>query len=197
MSSLSQRRPSLSSKQGAEALEARRNCGPASSTRKDLHALGIDLDSDVIERLQALGLHKAWAVASKAALCLKDRSTSAKPKLEESCAISPIKLQHSMRKREEKEVEATILEVTLEKEWMAIDNSRVSTIYRDLNNRESPLPANVRVQVLRLLKLFKTSYGKSPDRFIQQMMGRKTSKVVLMCDTLSAQHSLTTVIRSH
>lgn len=167
----------MSSKEGAKALEARRNCGPASTTRKDLHALGIDLDSDVIERLQALGLHKAWAVASKAAICLKDRNSSAKPKLEETCGVSPIKLQHSMRKREEKAAEAKPLEVPLEKEWMAIDNSRVSTIYKDLNNRESPIPANVRVQVLRLLKLFKTSYGKSPDKFIQQMMGRKTSKV--------------------
>lgn len=180
MSLDSQRRWSLSSKQGAEALQARRNCGPSANTKKDLHSLGIDIESDVIERLQALGLHKAWAVASQAVISLKERAASTSTDtLGEKChtVISPIKYQHHMRDKEVHIAEVKPIEVSTESEWIAIDESRVASIYRDLNDTESLLPVNVRTQVLRLLKMFKSSYGRSPDRFIQQMMGRKSSRV--------------------
>lgn len=181
-----QHRVSLSSKQGAEALQARRNSGPSANTKKDLHTLGIDIDSDVIERLQALGLHKAWAVASQAATCLKERhdysnnNNNSRDKLDAKCTvISPIKYQHRMREKETIPVEPKPLEVPIESEWAAIDSSRVSTIFRDLNDRESMIPSIVRTQVLRLLKMLKSSCGRSPDRFIQQMMGRRTSRVIV------------------
>jgi hypothetical protein len=184
--SVSSRRPSaaasLSTKEGADALharqDARQNSGPSSSTARDLRSLGIDVDSAVIERLQALGLHKAWAVASQAAISLKERhaqSGSDTPdRLEDKCT-SPIKYQNRMITKEES-AQKTPLDVPPESECMAVDRVRVACIHANLNNRESPIPPHTRGEVLRLLKLFKAGYGRAPDLFIQQMMGRRSKK---------------------
>ena len=180
----STRKPSLSTKEGVEHLNSRRAVGPAAGACRDLRSLGIDIDKDVVERLQALGLHRAWAVASQAAISLKEKSTLTKDKenpQQEQHFTSPIKYQHRMREKAEKipAKQSKHLEIPAEAEREPIDSTRVSSIFQSLNNRESVYPANMRAEVLRLLKVFKSSYGRSPDRFIQQMMGRKSKKVRL------------------
>jgi hypothetical protein len=60
---------------------------------------------------------------------------------------------------------------------------RIRRALKELENRDSPLPANSRVNSLKLVQVFKIQYNRSTDKFVSSMLAQKNKKVInLMLD---------------
>ena len=145
-----------------------------SGTEKDLLALGIRVDNEVIERLQCLGLYKAWEVASQAAKSMKERNPERTFSKYPTVVYSGTPTLQAKAKHAPVGVEGMPVD---HQDWLSVDSFKVNKVILDLGNSESSIPPHIRADVNRIIQHLRVNYGRNPDMFIQQMLGRKSSKV--------------------
>jgi hypothetical protein len=121
--------------------------------RDDLLALGVDVDSDVIERMQNLGLNSSWSTASRAASSLRKRNPHGVPS---SVAYQNIQNSKDNVRCEQKESE---------QEWNSVDSARVHRVLHSLHDQSSTMKRGIRISVLKMVKIFRTQYLRSPGIF--------------------------------
>ena len=160
-----------------ELSKAKKQSSKRSETEKDLLTLGIDIDQNVIERLQSLGLNKAWAVASRAAKSIKERDPDRLYSKYPTVTYNPTVISTLIKSNSEPAIE---IHTTQDDELLAVDQATVTKIVNHLNNRESTIPANIRSEVNKMIHYLRINYGRSPDKFIQQMLGKKSHKVFMI-----------------
>jgi hypothetical protein len=66
-----------------------------------------------------------------------------------------------------------------EKEWSRVDQLHLRLALKELENRDSVLPAISRFNALKLVQVFKTQYNRSADKFVSSMLAQKNKKVLL------------------
>jgi hypothetical protein len=145
-----------------------------SNTEKDLLALGIRVDNDVMERLQCLGLYKAWEVASQAARTMKERDPERTFSKYPTVVYSGTPTLQTKSKPAPVGVGGVPI---VQHDWLSVDLFKVNKVILDLGNSESSIAPHIRGDVNRIIQHLRVNYGRSPDKFIQQMLGRKSNKV--------------------
>lgn len=160
--------------------------------KTDLLSIGIDLDDDLIQRLQSnLGIERIFSVARKAATLMKDKpSAGSNPNIiYRNVAASSHENGSSLNPFQS---------------MVHTDNKFSMSILKDLNNRSSAVEPQHRPAVDKLLESFGVMYARSPDRFVARMFGKKykstdksdansMSKLVLKARYVS-QEDFTTMI---
>ena len=183
----------MSSFSSTEKRNGQQNKTPELNKAKtDLLSIGIDLDDDLIQRLQSnLGIERIFSVARKAATLMKDKpSPGSNPNIiyrnvaastnENGASLNPFQ------------------------SMVHTDNKFSMSILKDLNNRSSAVEPQHRPAVDKLLESFGVMYARSPDRFVARMFGKKykstdksdansMSKLVLKARYVS-QEDFTTMI---
>ena len=131
----------------------------AEAARNDLLALGIDLDNDLINRLQQnLGANLTLGAASKAATVLRGRSSGKaesvtyrnfNPTTASGNALQTIRTHHN--------------------DTVQVDMQLITSVLKELNNRDSLLEPQRRSSILKMLEHLRILYTRGPDAFIKAM----------------------------
>jgi hypothetical protein len=143
----------------------------AVSAERDMRVLNIQVDSDAILRMHDLGMVKAWEVGSKVAQTIRERNPE---QVASAFSVARVPNSHESRKVEE-------LEQLAHREKEDVDHAFVASVFRRLCNRDDFIAPNIRAEVIRLLQMFKIQYARNPQKFILQMMGKKTYFKVTWC----------------
>lgn len=138
------------------------------SAERDMRVLNIQVDSDAISRMRDLGMVKAWEIGSKVAQTIRERNPK---QVASAFSVARVPESHESRKVEE-------LDQLAHREKEEVDHAFVTNVFRHLYNRDGCIAPNVRAEVIRLLQLFKIQYARDPQKFILQMMGKKTTTKV-------------------
>lgn len=160
--------------------------------KTDLLSIGIDLDDDLIQRLQSnLGIERIFSVARKAATLMKDKpSPGSNPNIiYRNVAASSHENGSSLNPFQS---------------MIHTDSKFSASVLKDLSNRSSAVEPQHRPAVDKLLESFGVMYARSPDRFVARMFGKKykstdksdansMSKLVLKARYVS-QEDFTTMI---
>lgn len=134
-----------------------------SKAKTDLLSIGIDLDDDLISRLQTnLGIERIFSVARKAAALMKD-----KPNL--STGGTPNIIYRNVSANSA----AHTASLSPFKNLVHMDGKQSASILKELNNRSSVVEPQFRPAVDKLLETFGVMYARSPDRFVSRMFGQK------------------------
>lgn len=112
--------------------------------RDDLLALGVDVDSEIIERMQKLGLNSSWSTASRAATSLRKRNPHGVPS---SVAYQNIHSKNVTRSEHR----------DLDQEWDSVNTHRIHRIIHSLYDQPS-----VHFQILKMFKVLRMQYLRSP-----------------------------------
>jgi hypothetical protein len=162
-----------------------------------LLSLGIDLDDDLISRLQTnLGIERIFSVARKAASLMKDKPNS-------STGGTPNIIYRNVSAGSTAAQGASLSPF---KTLVHLDGKHSTTLLKDLNNRSSVVEPQHRPAVDKLLESFGVMYARSPDRFVSRMLGRKykstdkndahaISKLVLKARYVSEEDFATMITR--
>jgi len=131
----------------------------AEAARNDLLALGIDLDSDLINRLTTnLGAGSTFGAASKAAGTLRTRgSQSGVTYRNVNSGSGRGNAMESIR--------------TNTNEVIQVDMQKIRSVLKELNNRDSSIEPQIRGAVLKLLEHLRILYTRAPEKFIKAMHG--------------------------
>lgn len=138
----------------------------AEAARHDLLALGIDLDNDLINRLQQnLGANMTFAATSRAANVVRGRTKHGKVEniMYRNVSASPGPQLQLIR--------------TNNNEAIAVDMQHVTAVIQELNNRDSPIEPQVRASILKMLVSLRILYSKNPDKFLRTMHGIISNRV--------------------
>ena len=135
------------------------------SVREDCQTLGIDIDEEVLERMQRLGIQRTWETTSRLATSLKSRN--------------PITLTSAVDHRNFNE--PLMITESLLKEWTyelaQPDPKVIAQALRSIYDKENYcFPTSLRLEVQRLLQILKVQYGRSPEKFVKSMLMQKGSK---------------------
>lgn len=129
--------------------------------KTDLLSIGIDLDDDLITRLQTnLGIERIFSVARKAATLMKDKPT-------------PGSTPNIIYRNVAASTTANGASLSPFQSMVHMDSKHSSTILKDLNNRSSVVEPQHRPAVDKLLESFGVMYARSADRFVARMFGKK------------------------
>jgi hypothetical protein len=130
--------------------------------KDNLLTLGIDVDLHLIQRLQKLGLNSTLQSTSRAADSVRSRNPYG---MSSAIIYQNIEDPTEYIHQEKKEVEL---------EWHPIDTHRVwhivSEIYRFEDQEESK-------SIIELIEHLRLQYIRSPDRFIERILGSRKTKV--------------------
>lgn len=131
----------------------------AEAARNDLLALGIDLDSDLINRLTTnLGAGSTFGAASKAAGALKARgSQSGVTYRNVNSGSGRGNAMESIR--------------TNTNEVIQVDMQKIRSVLKELNNRDSIIEPQIRSAVLKMVEHLRILYTRAPEKFIKIMHG--------------------------
>lgn len=178
------------------SLHSRAQTPEFNKAKGDLLSLGIDLDDDLIQRLQTnLGIERIFSVARKAATLMKDKphsGTGGTPNI----IYRNVSANHSTHGAS----------LSPFKNMIHMDNKMSESILKDLSNRNSAVEPQHRPAVDKLLESFGVQYARSPDRFVSRMLGRKykstdksdahsISKLVLKARYVSEEDFATMITR--
>jgi hypothetical protein len=145
------------------SLVSRTATPEVSKAKTDLLSIGIDLDDDLISRLQTnLGIERIFSVARKAATLMKD-----KPNMSSGGTPNIIYRNVSASST------AHTASLSPFKSLVHMDGKQSATILKELNNRSSIVEPQYRPAVDKLLETFGVMYARSPDRFVARMLGKK------------------------
>lgn len=134
-----------------------------SKAKTDLLSIGIDLDDDLISRLQTnLGIERIFSVARKAASLMKDKPNS-------NAGGTPNIIYRNVSANNA----AHTSSLSPFKSLIHMDGKHSATILKDLNNRSSVVEPQHRPAVDKILESFGVMYARSPDRFVARMLGQK------------------------
>ena len=122
--------------------------------RDDLLALGVDVDSDIIERMRVLGLDSSWTTASRAANSLRKRNPHGVP--------STVAYQNINNPKESVFCE----QKELASEWNSVDSGRVHRVLHKICEPSSTMNRSVCVGVLKMIQIFKIQYSRAPGMAI-------------------------------
>mmetsp|Transcript_23073 Transcript_23073/g.33791 ORF Transcript_23073/g.33791 Transcript_23073/m.33791 type:complete len:282 (-) Transcript_23073:170-1015(-) len=136
----------------------------ARAVKEDLLALGIDIDCQIITRMQNLGLGSTWSATSQAASSLRKRNPHGVPS---SVAYQNLSDPMEATHQEKREVE---------KEWDTVDVQKIHNFLNFLQNPSSHINRSTRTAVLNLIQIFKIQYARSSDKFIETILGIKNKK---------------------
>ena len=140
-----------------------RNNTPVNKAKTDLLSLGIDLDDDLIQRLQTnLGIERIFSVARKAASLMKDKpnvGTGGTPNIIYRNVAANSAAAHGASLSPFKNI-------------IQMDNKHSVSVLKDLSNRSSVVEPQHRPAVDKLLETFGVMYARSPDRFVCRMLGK-------------------------
>lgn len=134
----------------------------------DLMSLGIELDEDLIQRLQQnLGIEKIFSVAQKSASLIKQKpppahgAPEAPDMVYRNVSEGPSKLNNYTTKAFQRE--------------MAKDTRLSMSILKDLNDSQSKIQVEpkLRAGLDRMIENFKILYTRSPEKFVCTLLGRK------------------------
>lgn len=152
---------SFSTAEKRNLLSSKAQTPEFNKAKTDLLSIGIDLDDDLITRLQTnLGIERIFSVARKAATLMKDKpSVGGTPNIiyrnvaanttTNGASLSPFQ------------------------NMVHMDSKHSSSILKDLNNRSSVVEPQHRPAVDKLLESFGVMYARSADRFVARMFGKK------------------------
>jgi hypothetical protein len=134
----------------------------SSELKENLLALGIDIDLNLIERLQKLGLSSTLQSTSRAAESIRSRNPYG---MSSAILYQNIEDPTEYLFQEKREVEL---------EWRPIDRQRifqiVSLIYQSADQDHSKL-------IIELIHALRLQYIRSPDRFVDRILASKKTKV--------------------
>lgn len=143
------------------------------AVKEDLLALGIDIDYEVIGRMQKLGLSQTWANASKAAKSVKKRNPFGMPavvyKSSDDQRMSTTQVHTAAKERQI--------------EWSEVDAHRIFLVFQRISDPHGNIPFSTRNGVLTLLQSFKIQYARSSTKFIEKMLNQKNKKVRFCFDS--------------
>lgn len=142
------------------------------AVKDDLLALGIDVDYDVIGRMQKLGLNQTWTTASKAANSMRKRNPFGIPS-------TVLYKNHG----DDKAIHPSNFKVDNEfvLEWSEIDMLRINGIQQKILSEDNYTPACTKISVQNLLQIFRIQYARSSEKFIENMLNQKNKKVLTLC----------------
>jgi hypothetical protein len=131
----------------------------AEAARNDLLALGIDLDSDLINRLtNNLGAGSTFGAASKAAGALRGRgSQGAVTYRNVNSGAGRGNAMESIR--------------THTNEVIQVDMQKIRSVLKELNNRDSVIEPQTRGAILKMVEHLRILYTRAPEKFIKAMHG--------------------------
>jgi hypothetical protein len=131
--------------------------------KNDLLSIGIELDDDLIHRLQHnLGIERIFSVARKTATLMKDKphpGTGGTPNI----IYRNVTVNN----------DASGASVTPFKSMTHADSRFSESILKDLSNRISVVEPQNRPALDKLLETFSVLYARSPDRFVARLLGHK------------------------
>lgn len=134
------------------------------SAKKDLMALGIELDDNLIERLQNnLGIEKIFRVAQRSAVLLKESkkvTSSAVPEISyRNVAVNDQNRQN--------------LTSPFKSSLIHIDEKFTQSLLNDIQSRESNIEPQFRPAIHRIIESFRVQFSRSPERFVCRLLGKK------------------------
>lgn len=137
----------------------------AEAARKDLLALGIDLDNDLINRLQQnLGANMTFAATSRGANVVRGRQHGKAENIMYRNVSVPKGPQLQMIR-------------TNTNETIHVDMQHVTSVIKELNNRDSPIEPQVRASILKMIVSLRILYSRSPEKFLKTMHGIIANRV--------------------
>jgi hypothetical protein len=143
--------------------------------KDNLLALGIDVDIHLIERLQKLGLNSTLQSTSRAADSVRSRNPYG---MSSAIIYQNIEDPTEYIFQEKKEVEL---------EWHPVDTHRVWQIVAEIYRFEDQVESR---SIIELIEHMRLQYIRSPDRFIERMLGSIKTKVVSIYLCLDPHASL-------
>jgi hypothetical protein len=146
------------------------------AVKEDLMALGIDIDYDVIGRMQKLGLNQTWATASKAAKSVRKRNPFGMP----SSVMYKNHGNYTSGGDDKSNHPGNVIGQEYAMEWSEVDTQRVFSILRYIYDHDDyTIPASTKNGVLNMLQIFKIQYARSSEKFIEAMLDQKNKKVTM------------------
>jgi hypothetical protein len=130
----------------------------------DLMSLGIELDDNLIERLQKnLGIEKIFSIAQKSASLIKSKPfvpVGAVPEMTyRNVSDDGIKRNSSVSRPFERDMPHT-------------DNKFSMTILKELSDSESRIEGKYRPLLDKMVERYRLQYMRSPERFVCCLLGR-------------------------
>lgn len=138
------------------------NLQDSGQIKDNLLALGIDIDQNLIERMQKLGLSSSLQSTSKIASSVRSRNPYG---ISSAILYRNIEDPTESLYQEKKEIE---------QEWSRVDTQR---IYQILSELYQSIDSNL-VAVQRMIHILRIQYARSEEKFIDYMLFKKYKMVM-------------------
>lgn len=139
------------------------NIHDSGQIKENLLALGIDIDQNLIERLQKLGLSGSLQSTEKIANSVRNRNPYG---TSSAILYRNIEDPTELLYQEKKEIE---------QEWSRVDTQRIYQILSDLYRS---IDSNL-VAVQRMIHILRIQYSRSEEKFIDYMLFKRYKMVII------------------
>lgn len=138
------------------------------NARHDLMSLGIEIDENLIQRLQSLGIEKIFSSATQTAELLKSRRSVPDGVVPE---ISYRNVNEDSDKNQSRPWQSQSL-------TFQVDIQRIMTILQQIGDAQGKIDPSTRNAIEKGVQQFRIRYSRAPDRFVRCMLGLPYSKTI-------------------
>jgi len=168
--SASQRNQNSNSRRNNDDVQFDQDTSGVIQAKNDLMQLGIELDDELIQRLQKnLGIEKIFQVAHEAIHLIKNKPQVA------TGAVPEVSYRYVTNDTQSNKEKSTTAEEVSSSLFIADPRQSVQML-KQLENRENELEPQYRPIIDQMIEQFRLQYGRSPKRFISQLLGKNLLK---------------------